>query len=1315
MATIRSNPPGIRSGAGPVAALLAAALAAGCGSKSGTASPPAPGSPVVVDAAGGTVPGPGGASVTVPPGATATPVTIQVAPATAGAPALPADVTPSGPVLAITPHGATFAKPVTVTLPVDAASLASGDLLVFKAEAGGSWQPVLGFALGSGAVELEVTGFSYFFAGTSPPLPGVSVSISPVAAGYSLEPSGDWQWSAPRPGLDRPELLEIDAAVVGQPLCPLGGTPALVGAVGAQWGGSSLGGKDVLRTTGWWVPSASGTTRIRVPFHGRLHYLRAAQSAFGTVQIWAELWCADATGVRTRYAGSRSIWRDFLSDMTGRTLGLSLGPRDLTAATGSSPELSIAVIGGAPSPTENDQARLEWQRSDDGGVTWRSSVAYQRDLPVDPILGPDFTVRWSTYRLPAVQLADGGAIFRTVACYELPPDLAAASGKAIDCAFSPSARLTVTANAAPVFTAQPAAAVVTEGATATFTVVAAGTPAPTLQWQSLAPGAASWADVAGATATSTTTPAASLADNGTQFRAVATNLVGTATSAAAMLAVSPLPVAPLITSQPVSLSAPAGSTATFAVVATGTAPLAYQWSKGGVAIPGATAAVHTIAAVVAADAGSYTVTVSNGVSPAATSLPATLTVIAAPAIATQPASITVTVGQAATFTVAATGASLSHQWLKNGVAIPGATGASYTTPATAAADGGAVFSVVVSNAAGSVVSAGAVLTVFVPPPPTIASVTPATGPTGGGTAITVAGTGFQPGATVTVGGAAATAVTWVSATGLTATTPAGLAGAANVVVTNPDAQSATAAAAFTYVTPTLAVTAVLPANASAANPPGTTVVEATFSAPLDCAKTTAASLQVFEGAVAVPGTVGCAGSTFTFQPAPALPTATSLRGHVDAAVASLAGGTLGAAYDWTFGMGPWTRQAGTTAFDQANAVVTDPTGDVFAVGNTQGGLDGNTLGGLYDTFAVKYSPSGGKLWTRQLSGAAGDLTLGNGAAADAAGNLYVVGSTFGTFDLNVNAGSSDAFVVKFDAAGTRQWSRLLGTAAGETAAAAATDASGNLYVVGWTGGNLDGNVTAGLDDLFVAKLDGAGTKLWTRQLGSIEYDQAKAVAVDGAGNVYVAGQTFGGIDGNLHVGATTTVDGFLVKYDAAGTKLWTRQFGTAADDWTYGVAADGAGNAYVVGRTQGGLDGNVNADPSGLTSDAFLVKYDATGVKQWTKQFGSATADSASDVATDAAGNLFVSGATSGALEAGSTNSTGNNLFVARFDAAGTLIWLHQRGAGAATSDGAASVTVDAFGGVFAAGLTNGGLDGNVSAGGYDAYVVKYQADGTQR
>jgi len=175
------------------------------------------------------------------------------------------------------------------------------------------------------------------------------------------------------------------------------------------------------------------------------------------------------------------------------------------------------------------------------------------------------------------------------------------------------------------------------------------------------------------------------------------------------------PVAPAITTQPASQTVSAGQTATFTVTATGTAPLSYQWQKNGTAIGGATAASYTTPATTASDNGAqFTVVVSNAAG-SVTSNAAALTVNSAPVaptITTQPASQTVTVGQTASFTVAATGtAPLSYQWQKNGTAIGGATAASYTTPATTASDSGAQFTVVVSNAVGSVTSTAASLTV----------------------------------------------------------------------------------------------------------------------------------------------------------------------------------------------------------------------------------------------------------------------------------------------------------------------------------------------------------------------------------------------------------------------------------------------------------------------------------------------------------------------------------------------------------------------------------------------------------------------------
>ncbi len=182
-----------------------------------------------------------------------------------------------------------------------------------------------------------------------------------------------------------------------------------------------------------------------------------------------------------------------------------------------------------------------------------------------------------------------------------------------------------------------------------------------------------------------------------------------------VLSQNPQGTSPSITTQPADQSTSVGGTATFSVVADGSAPLSYQWRRNGTAVSGATAARYTTPAASAADNGAtFTVLVSNSAG-SVVSAGARLTVSAAPiapAITSQPSDASITVGQTATFTVVATGtAPLAYQWSRNGTAVSGATAASYTTPAASAADNGATFTVLVSNSAGSIVSRSARLTV----------------------------------------------------------------------------------------------------------------------------------------------------------------------------------------------------------------------------------------------------------------------------------------------------------------------------------------------------------------------------------------------------------------------------------------------------------------------------------------------------------------------------------------------------------------------------------------------------------------------------
>ena len=272
-----------------------------------------------------------------------------------------------------------------------------------------------------------------------------------------------------------------------------------------------------------------------------------------------------------------------------------------------------------------------------------------------------------------------------------------------------STSVTLTVNAAPVgpsITTQPTAQSITAGQSVSFSVAATGSGTLTYQW------AKGGVAIFGATSATYTVANASSGDAG-NYAVVVTNSVSSVTSTSVSLTVNAAPVGPSITTQPAPQSVTVGQSVSFSVAATGSGTLSYQWTKGGVAIAGATSATITIASVANGDSGIYAVVVTNSVS-SVTSTSVSLTVNAAPvgpSITTQPASQSVTAGQSVSFTVAATGSgTLTYQWAKNGASISGANSPTYTIASAATSDMGN-YTVVVTNSVTSVTSSPATLIV----------------------------------------------------------------------------------------------------------------------------------------------------------------------------------------------------------------------------------------------------------------------------------------------------------------------------------------------------------------------------------------------------------------------------------------------------------------------------------------------------------------------------------------------------------------------------------------------------------------------------
>lgn len=400
------------------------------------------------------------------------------------------------------------------------------------------------------------------------------------------------------------------------------------------------------------------------------------------------------------------------------------------------------------------------------------------------------------------------------------------------------------------------------------------------------------------------------------------------------------------------------------------------------------------------------------------------------------------------------------------------------------------------------------------------------------------------------------------------------------------------------------------------------------------------------------------------------------------------------------------------AFTAASSITSDGSGNTIAVGYTNGNLDGATrIGASQDSFLVKYGIDSGKRWTKTY-GVEGANTQSYGITADPDGNIYASGATNGNLHGETLGGITDLFVTKFDPLGTRLWTRLSGTAGANTKGwAIAYAPEDSVYAVGFTKGNLDGQVLTGEEDLAIVKYDSSGNRSWTRTLGVTgSITEGLAVACDSNSNVYVTGFTEGNLDGQ-------TLDGlmgiFTVKYDKSGNKLWTRLLGSPDPNYGFsrgvGIVADPLGNSYVTGWTQGALGGN----PDIGHLDSVLIKYDTNGNRLWVFTYGAPGIFTESKgIARTKDGDIYVVGVANGDLHAERISGRLDS-YVIRFDAEGERKWTRLFGTfGAQTR--AASIAVDELGGIHVTGDTEGNLDGRPRTGITDSFFVKYDVFGTR-
>jgi len=491
----------------------------------------------------------------------------------------------------------------------------------------------------------------------------------------------------------------------------------------------------------------------------------------------------------------------------------------------------------------------------------------------------------------------------------------------------------------------------------------------------------------------------------------------------------------------------------------------------------------------------------------------------------------------------------------------------------------------------------------------------------------------------------------------------------------------------------------------------------------------------------------------------------------------------------------WATYYGGSDDDRAYSISTDANGNVFVVGYTYstdfptynpggGAYYQGTKAGPSDAFILKFNNSGVRLWATYYGGNSWDVA--NSISTDANGNVFVVGGTAstdfptlnpggGAYYQPNNAGWYDAFILKFNNSGVRLWATYYGGSDYDEAFSISTDANGNVFVVGRTwstnfptynpgGGAYYQPNNAGWSDAFILKFNNNGIRLWATYYGGNDGDGASSISTDANGNVFVVGWTYSTDFPTLNPGGGAyyqpsnagDYDAFILKFTNSGIRLWATYYGGSNDDGASSISTDANGNVFVVGGTYStnfptynpgggayfdgtcGTDGNCNYDGTYYYSDAFILKFNNSGVRLWATYYGGSSYDGASSISTDANGNVFVVGGTystdfptlnpGGGAYYQPNNAGGSDAFILKFTNSGIRLWATYYGG--SNDDGAFSISTDANGNVFVVGGTYStnfptynpgggayfdgtcGTDGNCNYNGTyyyeDAFILKF-------
>ena len=323
----------------------------------------------------------------------------------------------------------------------------------------------------------------------------------------------------------------------------------------------------------------------------------------------------------------------------------------------------------------------------------------------------------------------------------------------------------------------------------------------------------------------------------------------------------------------------------------------------------------------------------------------------------------------------------------------------------------------------------------------------------------------------------------------------------------------------------------------------------------------------------------------------------------------------------------------------------------------------------FDYATIKYNTSGVQQWVAYYDGPGNFNDYATALVVDAAGNVYVTGSSEGS------STSHDYATIKYNASGVQQWvTRYNGPISSvDRASALAVDAAGNVYVTGYS---LVSITSYDYANYATIKYNASGVQQWVARYGvpGNSGDQATALAVDAIGNVYVTGSS--------RVSSTSYYDYATIKYNASGVQQWVARYDGPgnSDDYATALAVDAAGNVYVTGSSIG----------SSTSYDYATIKYNVSGVQQWVTRYDGPgnSDDQAKALAVDAAGNVYVTGYSN-------SLSTLHDYAKIKYNASGVQQWVARYNGLGNSNDQATALAVDATRNVYVTG-TSGRNNGTI-------------------